>query len=202
MLKAPSEYLIKPQAREASQRAHFFDPHFPNSRIQEAASPRARGAFKSRPRPQPGSFLRSDSSREESAKMPKYMPDCIDCGVPITIDNGYRQQHANKKGERPLINTCRACKIYHVGVRKRLRRQMSPPPFGTPCDCCGRASRKLELDHDHRTGEHRGWTCGPCNRGIGLLQDSLEGVLQAVAYLSRGQGLAEEICQLTNRSPK
>ena len=112
------------------------------------------------------------------------MPNCADCGAPITAANERRHHHANNKGEKALMSTCRVCKRHQMRVLSRLRRQLPPPIWGTPCDCCGRASCRLELDHDHRTGEHRGWTCGPCNRGIGLLQDSLEGVLLAVAYLS------------------
>ena len=123
--------------------------------------------------------------------MSKYMPSCADCGAPITAANERRQYHANKKGEKMLMSTCRVCKRYQMRMLARLRKQLPPPVWGTPCDCCGRAFCKLELDHDHRTGEHRGWTCGSCNRGIGLLQDSLEGVLLAAAYLSRGQGSSE-----------
>ena len=47
------------------------------------------------------------------------------------------------------MNTCRACKRYQMRVLGRLRKQLPPPIWGTPCDCCGRAFCKLELDHDH-----------------------------------------------------
>ena len=123
--------------------------------------------------------------------MPKYMPDCADCGAPITAANERRQHHANKKGEKMLMSTCRVCKRYQMRVLSRLRRQLPPPVSGTPCDCCGRVCR-LQVDHDHQTGALRGLLCGSCNRGIGLLPgDSLEGVLLAAAYLSRGQGSSE-----------
>ena len=121
------------------------------------------------------------------------MPDCADCGAPITAANERRQHHANKKGEKMLMSTCRVCKRYQMRVLSQLRRRLPPPASGTPCDWCDRLCR-LMLDHDHKTGEHPGWTCGSCNRGIGLLQDSLPGVLNAVAYLVRGQVVAQYIC--------
>jgi hypothetical protein len=43
----------------------------------------------------------------------------------------------------------------------------------------------MHLDHDHVTGKFRGWLCGACNRGIGMLGDNLAGVMRAAAYLQR-----------------
>jgi hypothetical protein len=61
-------------------------------------------------------------------------------------------------------------------------------PEPTHCECCGRKSgrRGLHLDHCHETKVFRGWLCGNCNTGIGLLGDSLETLLRAVGYLRKG----------------
>lgn len=58
------------------------------------------------------------------------------------------------------------------------------------CECCGKpfgtgAWKGPHLDHDHITGKFRGWICNKCNRGIGNLEDSLEGLLKAVDYVRR-----------------
>lgn len=62
---------------------------------------------------------------------------------------------------------------------------------GGRCACCGATSnpdgRKLFVDHDHATGVVRGLLCGGCNRGIGALGDTIEGVRRAVNYLERVQ---------------
>lgn len=56
---------------------------------------------------------------------------------------------------------------------------------GGGCAICGKKSKKyrLSIDHDHYTGKIRGILCSPCNRAIGILGDSLEGLLKAVNYL-------------------
>jgi hypothetical protein len=41
------------------------------------------------------------------------------------------------------------------------------------------------VDHDHDTGEVRGLLCSPCNRGMGLLQDSPDVIAKALRYLQR-----------------
>lgn len=74
--------------------------------------------------------------------------------------------------------------------RWRATRAFPTPtrPCPETCECCGRkleGGRKTHLDHDHLTGKFRGWLCNRCNLGIGMLQDSIEGVQQALAYLTR-----------------
>ena len=51
------------------------------------------------------------------------------------------------------------------------------------CEICLRLGQRLCLDHDHTTGDFRGWLCGSCNRGLGHFGDSLEMMRRAVAYL-------------------
>lgn len=41
----------------------------------------------------------------------------------------------------------------------------------------------LVVDHCHTTGKVRGMLCHNCNRALGLLQDNLENLQRAIAYL-------------------
>lgn len=51
------------------------------------------------------------------------------------------------------------------------------------CDICSKKVKSLHVDHCHTTGKLRGYLCGSCNRGIGLLQDSVGVLEKAAAYL-------------------
>lgn len=49
----------------------------------------------------------------------------------------------------------------------------------------GSQPARLCIDHDHQTGANRGLLCRKCNRALGLLGDSIEGLARALAYLQR-----------------
>ena len=55
------------------------------------------------------------------------------------------------------------------------------------CECCnsGNGLKRLALDHDHVTGQFRGWLCDNCNMGIGQLGDTKEGLLMALHYMEK-----------------
>lgn len=63
------------------------------------------------------------------------------------------------------------------------------------CACCGKIledgwtrqhkHNKLVVDHDHQTGFVRGLICTMCNKGLGLLGDSVEGLEKAIKYLRK-----------------
>lgn len=55
------------------------------------------------------------------------------------------------------------------------------------CFICGvdeeDCTTKLHMDHDHETGEFRGWLCLSCNRALGFFHDSPSALLAAYEYL-------------------
>ena len=76
-------------------------------------------------------------------------------------------------------------------VRASGRRSRGCPeplrPAPAVCECCGKAptGHGMCLDHCHVSGTFRGWLCGRCNRSIGQLGDSIDGLMNAVRYLER-----------------
>jgi len=60
------------------------------------------------------------------------------------------------------------------------------------CGICGTDSprghgNKLVIDHDHKTGFHRGLLCSNCNTALGLFQDNPDILAAAIEYLKRWQ---------------
>lgn len=47
--------------------------------------------------------------------------------------------------------------------------------------------RSLSVDHCHTTGLVRGLLCGPCNLGLGGLEDNIEFLMNAIIYLERSR---------------
>lgn len=58
-------------------------------------------------------------------------------------------------------------------------------PPAEACEICGVTveNKKLCLDHNHETGELRGWLCNGCNSGLGHFGDNPETIVKALAYL-------------------
>lgn len=90
---------------------------------------------------------------------------------------------------------CKECRRTRARLVDGLKRRAPPKPKA--CDCCGYSPDKeqdkikgrkhfpLGLDHDPVTKEFRGWLCNNCNRAIGCMGDSLEGVRRVTTYLQR-----------------
>lgn len=108
--------------------------------------------------------------------------------------NGHRRRYCRDNREK--INTYNAEYKAIKGPQKRaqnteanrVKKGLPAPTRPEPslCELCGRDSGKrcgLHLDHDHITGKFRGWICYRCNLALGMLGDSLAGVLRAVDYL-------------------
>lgn len=85
---------------------------------------------------------------------------------------------------------CKKCKAKQVTLRMYnltaeeyadiLQRQ------GNMCAIClDEFTATPHVDHDHSTGEVRGFLCSNCNRGIGLLRDDFYIVQSAADYLRR-----------------
>lgn len=59
------------------------------------------------------------------------------------------------------------------------------------CEICGvpelELTKHLSMDHNHETGEFRGWLCPGCNHGLGLFKDSEEILIDALHYLMAHQ---------------
>ena len=60
------------------------------------------------------------------------------------------------------------------------------------CEICGKLSSDLNVglhfDHDHNTGEFRGWLCRRCNIVLGFVEDNVEILENLIKYLKKFYG--------------
>ena len=104
---------------------------------------------------------------------------CIYCGETKSLS-----EYTSKLDRKDKLDTrCKSCITEQKRIRAKLKKYSPPKP--DVCECCGKVPRFWVIDHDHETDEFRGHVCKSCNNAIGLLGDSLEGVMKAVRYLSK-----------------
>jgi hypothetical protein len=56
-------------------------------------------------------------------------------------------------------------------------------PKSSTCELCGEKAKTV-FDHDHLTGQFRGWLCDRCNRTLGSVKDSTALLMKMVAYIT------------------
>ena len=51
------------------------------------------------------------------------------------------------------------------------------------CRWANGRTRRLSVDHDHKTGKVRGLLCRPCNNHLGLARDDVDYFRRGIEYL-------------------
>jgi hypothetical protein len=108
---------------------------------------------------------------------------CIECASTTAAKEKRLQHYHGKLKNNPIWLADRQRRL-NVARKRILPTPTRPePPL---CECCKKppVKRSLALDHDHLKFTFRGWLCGRCNSGIGLLGDNKEGVQRALDYLN------------------
>ena len=101
----------------------------------------------------------------------------------------FHKQHDMRDGRR---NECKTCYNLDLSVKACLRRGFASLKPAA-CECCGKVTDKLSIDHDHKTKMFRGYLCTSCNSKIGYMGDTLQGVKDCgahrmyVDYMKRSQ---------------
>jgi len=89
------------------------------------------------------------------------------------------QSHPGYKDKLDI--RCIPCVKKRKKIVEDLRK--SSPQKPEQCECCGKKDTTLVLDHCPINNTFRGWICGNCNKGLGMLGDNKEGLLKALSYL-------------------
>ena len=93
----------------------------------------------------------------------------------------------NSKGETVGNWGCKVCrnlrnkaKLYGISVDEaELMEEVEA------CEICGGKEDTLNLDHDHQSGEARGYLCNQCNLGLGHFKDDPKLLRAAIKYLAK-----------------
>ena len=101
---------------------------------------------------------------------------CSGCKQEVDQSNFYKY-NGSWDGLQPYCKDCQKQYSKHYQKAKK-----SAPPK-TPCRICG-SEEQLRMDHDHVSGNFRGWLCHRHNVAIGLLNDSIDELHQVIHYLS------------------
>lgn len=108
---------------------------------------------------------------------------CIDCNLIKTAKEFYYRRDSKK-----FRAECKSCysnknRIRKHGVHAKEYQTMLESQNYVCAICKTRPEDILSVDHDHDTGNIRGLLCQKCNKGLGLFQDSLSNLRNAISYL-------------------
>jgi hypothetical protein len=93
---------------------------------------------------------------------------------------------------------CKPCMVQYVRVRKLVRKygitmeqfQAMKDAQNYKCLLCSRVFKdrgtRFEqacIDHDHETGKVRGLLCWMCNAGLGMFDENVEALANAIKYI-------------------
>jgi hypothetical protein len=99
-------------------------------------------------------------------------------------------------GGNYLRTECKKCTRELGKSRDRAKRSAPIVKADHICPICLRSEEEVKgkggkksgawcCDHDHVSGEFRGWLCHDCNRGIGGFKDDISRLHRAVDYLTK-----------------
>ena len=88
------------------------------------------------------------------------------------------------KKKQAALATIRRGRLKHKEYQRRWYLQQRIPARRGPCEVCADVG-VLCWDHDHATGQFRGWLCRQCNSVLGFVEDSTERLAKLILYLQR-----------------
>jgi len=118
---------------------------------------------------------------------------CRECNVEKEAEEFAPNQYGknNRVLRRPVCRECYSKKRVLTQKQRREYEAKNPKPkMGEIfiCPICLRKyrhefSNQIVLDHNHTTGEIRGWICGSCNASIGKFKEDPEILKRAILWL-------------------
>jgi len=132
----------------------------------------------------------------ESIDTSKPLKICVKCKKTKPLDAFQSYGHNQKTTGLPSTErVCKSCANERNRQTRQLRLVTPPPPKDYRCPICltsaeenNQRNNQWCLDHDHDTGEARGWLCNKCNSALGWFDDNIDFLKRAVQYLEKSNG--------------
>jgi hypothetical protein len=129
--------------------------------------------------------------------------DCTKCHRNLPATPEFFVRCSARKHKDGLFTMCKTCRSGIVNEHNRRRREKQIAAAGLKpgtCDVCGarltrgRGKFSGNYDHNHATGEFRGWLCSRCNISLGCAGDNPEILRRLADYLDeRGYAVTRSL---------
>lgn len=77
---------------------------------------------------------------------------------------------------------------WHLARREKKVGSSRP----SACPVCKKEGIRICVDHDHKTGEIRGWLCDNCNVALGRVDDSMVILKELIKYLKKHEDIVRK----------
>jgi len=98
---------------------------------------------------------------------------------------GFQKGHKNSTGKKNPNWMGGNSKTYKLNQLRKIATRPKPEQ----CEVCGAFGKDSKigicLDHNHETGEFRGWICHRCNVVLGMVKDKIEILELLIKYLKK-----------------
>jgi len=99
-------------------------------------------------------------------------------------ERGKTQHHPTGEKSNNWKGGISFIKGYSNNFIKKKKEKLAGRPRPEYCEICN-TSGKICFDHDHITGNFRGWICEKCNLALGLMRDNKETLIKMIKYLEK-----------------
>lgn len=120
---------------------------------------------------------------------------CDRCYKYLETETHFENNRIKKDNIITKRPSCKECRKIKNGVsiprKQRIEWKKTRPVDGSlfACPICQKRTivgiSKVVLDHNHSTGNVRGWLCESCNTGIGRFDDQIEIIRHAIDWLNK-----------------
>lgn len=129
-----------------------------------------------------------DQFKPHSRRRYGHSETCLECikNNKILRDRKYHYNHGKERYRRNILSSKNNSLLRRYGISLDKYNQMCDSQ-NNKCAICKR-SRKLVVDHSHKTGLVRELLCNACNSVLGHFHENIEVLQNAIQYVQKWQG--------------